>query len=56
MLGCDASDAFTEDAIASISLLIFLLHRYVVTAVMGMHFMFCLMCANVMFSIWVIYL
>ena len=42
----DVSDVLTNSPVASISMLIFLVVRYVVTVVC-MHFMFCLMCASV---------
>ena len=44
-LGNGAFDVFIESAPACISLLIFLLLNYVVTAVVCMRFMFCFMCA-----------
>ena len=55
----DASDLMTEGAVTCISLLIFLVLRYVVTAVVCMSFMSSFICASVMFLcllMWVVYL
>ena len=41
------SDVSTEGVVVCITLLIFLVSRYVMTSVVRMHSMFCLMCESV---------
>ena len=54
-LGCQLVILLIESVVTSISLLIFLVIKYIMTAVVCMHFMFCLSIGIVLYALAVVY-